>query len=140
VTAADQARLVLDASALVDVLLRTPNGRWFRDRLDWNRRFYAPELLFVEVAQVLRSYELRKELSAERATTAFERMLAMPLSLVSTSELLPEAWTLRHHVIVPDASYVVLARRLGAILVTSDKRLAGTHNLGVATLTPPDEV
>ena len=77
--------------------------------------------------------------SIVRAEKAFDLMVAMPLSLVSTSDLLPEAWRLRHHITVSDACYVVLARRLGATLVTGDKRLARTHQLRVPTLSPSDD-
>ena len=138
-TASGRACTVLDASALVEVLLRSDKGRWFRQRLDWTEAFHAPELLVVEAAAVSRRYELRGEITAKRAEKAFDLMVAMPLSLVSTSDLLPEAWRLRHHITVSDACYVVLARRLGATLVTGDKRLARTHQLRVPTLSPSDD-
>lgn len=42
---------------------------------------------------------------------------------------------------VPDAVYIVIARRLGCVLLTGDHRLAGAPNLGVtittACPTPP---
>ena len=107
-TASGRACTVLDASALVEVLLRSDKGRWFRQRLDWTEAFHAPELLVVEAAAVSRRYELRGEITAKRAEKAFDLMVAMPLSLVSTSDLLPEAWRLRHHITVSDACYVVL--------------------------------
>lgn len=137
-TTAERAPTVLDASALVELLLRSPRGQWFRSRLDWTRGVHAPELLLVETAAVLRRYELRGEISAERADVAFERMVTLPLSLVSTSVLVPDAWALRHHITMNDACYVDLARRLHAVLVTGDGRLARAHQLGVATLAPPD--
>ena len=64
-------------------------------------------------------------------------MLDLPVFLVSTAALLAEAWALRHAVTVNDACYVVLARHLGATLVTGDLRLARTPQLDVPTLVPP---
>ena len=129
--------LVLDASAMVELVLRSPEGRWLRSRLDWGQGVHAPELVQTEAASVLRRYELRGALPAERVTVAFRRMLDLPVFLVSTAALLPEAWALRHAVTVNDACYVVLARHLGATLVTGDLRLARTPQLDVPTLVPP---
>lgn len=75
-----QAHTVLDASALIEVLLRTDAGQWFRDRLGWTQEFHAPELVVVEAAAVLRRYELRAAIFAERADVAFDRMIAIPMS------------------------------------------------------------
>jgi predicted nucleic acid-binding protein len=46
--------------------------------------------------------------------------------------MLSEAWTLRDNVTVADALYVVLARHVGAELVTLDAKLAAAPSLGVA--------
>lgn len=36
---------------------------------------------------------------------------------------------------VPDAVYIVIARRFGCVLLTGDHRLAGAPNLGVTITT-----
>jgi predicted nucleic acid-binding protein len=64
-------------------------------------------------------------------------MLDLPVFLVSTAALLPDAWTLRQAITVNDACYVVLARHLRATLVTGDLRLARAPQLDVPTLVPP---
>jgi predicted nucleic acid-binding protein len=46
--------------------------------------------------------------------------------------LLAAAWDLRHNLALRDALYVTLARRLGALLVTADARLAEAPALGIA--------
>lgn len=135
-TSAAATPLVLDASAMVELVLRSPQGRWLRSRLDWAQGVHAPELVQTEAASVLRRYELRGALPAARIAVAF-RMLDLPVFLVSTAALLPEAWALQHAVTVNDACYVVLARHLGATLVTGDLRLARTPQLDVSTLVPP---
>ena len=60
--------IVVDASAILEVLLRTT------DALDWlldsAESLHAPHLLDVEIAQVVRRYEARGELSAERGEEA----------------------------------------------------------------------
>ena len=45
--------------------------------------------------------------------------------------LVGEAWTLRHNLTPDDAFYVVLARQLGATLVSTDERLKRVPNLDV---------
>lgn len=48
--------------------------------------------------------------------------------------LIDEAWTLRSNLIVHDAVYVVLARHLGAPVLTGDRKMAGAPNTGVQFL------
>jgi predicted nucleic acid-binding protein len=45
--------------------------------------------------------------------------------------LLTAAWGLRHNLALRDALYVSLARRLKAVLVTADVRLAEAPALGI---------
>lgn len=45
-----------------------------------------------------------------------------------------EAWALRHNLTPYDALYVVLARQLGATLVSTDERLKRAPNLGLQVL------
>jgi predicted nucleic acid-binding protein len=128
--------LVLDTSAAVEMVLRTPQGRWLRERLDWRDGVHAPELLHVEGVGVLRRYEVRGALNPERAALAFRRLLGLPVLLTGTTPLLEEAWTLRANDTVADACYVVLARHLHATLVTADGRLGRAPLLGIETLVP----
>jgi len=95
--------LVLDTSAAVEMVLRTPQGRWLRERLGWRDRVHAPELLHAEGAGVLRRYEVRGALNPERAALALRRLLGLPVLLTGTTPLLEEAWTLRANVTVADA-------------------------------------
>ena len=98
-----------------------------------------PKLMQVEALAVLRRYELRGAVSPQRAAVALRRLLDLPVLLTGTASLLEEAWALRANITVPDACYVVLARHLGATLVTADTRLARSPKLGIEALVPPGE-
>lgn len=66
-----------------------------------------------------------------RADDALARLLSMPVTVSRSSLLISEAWDYRSNLIVHDAVYVVLAKHLGAVLLTGDHRLAGAPNLPV---------
>ena len=60
--------IVVDASALLALLLRTPRAEALEERLPAKgESLHAPALIDLEVLQVLRRYEARRELSAQRA-------------------------------------------------------------------------
>ncbi|MGQ0431873.1 MAG: type II toxin-antitoxin system VapC family toxin [Microthrixaceae bacterium] len=113
-------RLVLDAAAGVELLLRTETGQRLGDRLPSDAEEWVPEVYFAEVAATLRRAELAGRLTPERASVALDDLLAGPLRRVQVKALLPEAWTLRHNVTITDALYVVLARHLADALVGGD--------------------
>lgn len=129
-------RLVLDASAGVELVLRTPIGRQLEARLPRGATVWVPEHYFVEVAAVLRRSELNDRFPSPRIQVALGRLLTAPLNRVSVAPLLPEAWVLRHNLTVADALYVVVASHLEAALVTTDQRLAAAPALQVETITP----
>ena len=114
--------IVLDASALLELLLRSNVGERIGERiLVESERLYAPQLIDVEVAQVLRRYWLAEQITASRAQEAFEDLLALPLFRYPHHIFLERIWELRQDLTAYDAAYLVLAEALDAKLVTCDK-------------------
>lgn len=93
-----------------------------------------PQHYFVEVSAGIRRAEQRGDIPTEQATVAFAELTTTPMQPVSITPLLNEAWRRRGHLTVADAIYVVLAEHLDAALVTTDRRLAGSPGLTVATI------
>jgi predicted nucleic acid-binding protein len=119
--------IVVDASAMLEVLLGTETGARVEDRLlSGGKSLHAPHLLDVEVAQVLRRYAAAGELSPERGREALTDLADFPLHRYAHDFLLPRIWELRHSVTAYDATYLALAETLIAPLVTCDARLAST--------------
>jgi predicted nucleic acid-binding protein len=117
--------IVVDASALLEVLLRTPAAARVEQRLfDAPQTQHAPHLLDVEVAQVVRRYAARGEIDGERGRAALVDLADFPLRRYPHGFLLPRIWELRHNLTAYDAAYVALAEALDAPLLTRDQRLA----------------
>lgn len=117
--------IVVDASALLEVLLRTPLGLRLEDRLlGADESLHAPHLIDVEVAQVLRRFAAAGDLTAERGLAALSDLAEWPLSRYAHEPLLERVWQLRQNVTAYDAVYLALAEALEAPLVTCDRRLA----------------
>jgi predicted nucleic acid-binding protein len=122
--------IVVDASAVLEVLLNTPVAARVAERLFGpGETLHAPHLLDIEVAQVLRRYALAGELDAVRGREALEDLADLRLTRYPHDVLLRRIWELRRNLTAYDAAYVALAEALGAPLVTRDAALAspGTH-------------
>jgi len=116
--------IVLDASATVDWFLQTAAGQKIEARIySHNDSLHAPHLLDLEVAQVLRRLVREGTLPARRADEAVQDLLDLRISRYPHSVLQPRIWQLRHNLSAYDAAYVVLAEKLGAALITRDRRL-----------------
>ena len=122
--------IVLDASAVVDWLLQTSAGRRIEQRIySRDESLHAPHLIDLEVAQVLRRLVREGTVPANRAEDAIDDLVDLRLTRYPHFVLLPEVWRLRNNLSAYDAAYVVLARKLGAVLVTRDARLASASGL-----------
>ena len=117
--------IVLDASALVELLLGTSLGRSIATRIaDPEVSLHAPHLADVEVAQALRRYVREGELDAGSAASALEDLRALDVQRHSHEPLLDRVWALRENLTAYDAVYVALAEALDTTLLTCDGRLA----------------
>ncbi|HEY3797116.1 MAG TPA: type II toxin-antitoxin system VapC family toxin [Caulobacteraceae bacterium] len=117
--------IVVDASALLEVLLRTPAAQTIEAHLlGATSGLHAPHLLDVEVAQVIRRHVAHGYVSADRARASLDELRGMPLTRYPHVALLPRVWELRHNLSAYDATYVALAEALDAPLLTRDRRVA----------------
>lgn len=117
--------IVTDASAVLEVLLRTPAGETIgEDLLAPGETLHAPHLIDLEVTHVLRRLEVRGELAPRRALLALKTFAAIRLSRYPHEMLLPRIWELRKNLTAYDAAYIALAEVLDAPLFTCDRSLA----------------
>ncbi len=117
--------IVVDASALLEALLRTPVAKVLEERLlDPRETLHAPHLLDIEVAQVIRRYAANGEISSERGRVALADLADFPINRYPHDFLLPRIWDLRNNLTAYDAAYIALAEALKAPLLTRDQRLA----------------
>lgn len=117
--------IVVDASALVDLLLPTDNAGTVAARLlDSDEPLAAPHLVDVETAHALRRYVRFGELDNREGRKAIDDLADLPIRRYPHEILLPRVWDLQHNLTAYDAVYVALAELLDAPLVTRDRRLA----------------
>ena len=127
--------IVVDASALIEVLLRTPAASAIENLLFApGQTLHAPHLLDIEVAQVIRRYAAKGEIDGERGRAALTDLSDLPMQRYPHDFLLPRVWELRNNLAAHDAVYVALAEALGATLLTRDRGLAAAarHHARVA--------
>jgi predicted nucleic acid-binding protein len=120
--------LVVDASAITELVLGRPAGRAVEERLrDHDFDLHAPHLLDVEVLSALRRVVATGDASPDRAGEAVADLLDLPLARYPHDALVPRIWELREHFSASDATYVALAEVItgdGVPLLTADARLA----------------
>ena len=127
-------RIVLDASAAVNIILRTDRARSLIEVLESGQLVIAPTLYQIEIANTLWKYVRAGEFEKETAFSRYEEAQALIDSFERDEHLAEEALSaaIRLNHPVYDLLYVVLARRHGCKVLTVDKRL-------IALLTEMDE-
>lgn len=130
--------IVLDASALVDVLVDQPHSAWLLDELrSHSGEVIAPAHQPAEVLSAIARLERSGTLTEDTAREALAAASSLPQLLVTPSAaLLRRAFELRGRIRVLDGLYVAMAEDRGVPLLTSDARLVRT-NPPCQILVPP---
>lgn len=132
--------IVLDASAVVELLLGTATGLIVAERIDDPAvGLHVPHLVDVEVAQALRRFVRDGDLEARDAAAALDEFRALDFQRHAHEPLLTRVWALRQNLSAYDAVYVALAEVLDATLLTCDARLSRAPGTGsLVELIQPD--
>lgn len=116
--------VVLDAAAVVDVLLDNDHGRAARAHLESAQLFSVAHLdaeVFSALARLHRDNQLTADAVSERLALIADLDLdRLPIN----ASLLSAAWALRDNIAARDALYVAAAQSLSGKLLTTDDRLA----------------
>ncbi len=118
---------VVDASAIIDLLVRSDTGERVRRRLtgDTEATLVTVAHLDAEVFSGLARLNRASQLTAGEVEELLRRLSSLELRRVPiTGALLDAAWQMRHNIAARDALYVAAARDLGSALLTTDDRLA----------------
>jgi predicted nucleic acid-binding protein len=129
-------RIVCDASALTALLIDGGrDGKWVTKALT-GADLAAPSLVGFETANIVRRHELAGLISADQAAQAHADLLDLAIEHWPYELLATRAWQLRLNLSIYDASYVALAERLEATLVTLDRRIGRAPGPRCAISTP----
>lgn len=130
--------LVVDASALLEVLLRTPGAERLGADLV-TEPACAPDLIDAEVLHRLVTLGKHGAAGPEEVAARVRLLHDAPLVRVPTRQLLGTALPLTAALSGYDAVYVALPRSVRGTLVTADARLARTahRQFGVEVQTVP---
>ena len=130
--------VLVDASAIVDVLLRNAQGRTIERYLD-GRSLVTLAHADAEVLSALARLHRSGDLAAADVDERLRQLERLPMDRLPIDVAsLRTAWALRRNVAMRDALYVVAARAHGSKLITTDRRLrraAPDTTIGPADLT-----
>lgn len=119
--------IVVDTSALVDVLVERPSNVALCQRIGGAAELHAPHLIDIEFLNVLRRLVHGQALSIDAAAVAREQFEDLTIERYPHEPLRDRIWQLRDSLTAYDGAFVALGETLGLPLVTSDGRLARSH-------------
>lgn len=131
--------LVLDASAAVEICLRSDLGASVEKIAPMGTTWWVPDGIFdvdVEGNATLRQLELIGGMTGAQTVTARLRLANLRLRRRRVAFVADRAWSLRLNITSPDACYVALAELLGCALLTTDMKLVNAPTLPVPTIHP----
>ncbi len=118
---------VLDASAVIDLLVRSDDGERVRRCLagDADATLITVAHLDAEVFSGLARLHRAGDLATDEVDELLRRLARLEIRRVPISgALLDAAWRMRDNIAARDALYVAAARDLDCGLLTTDQRLA----------------
>ena len=128
----DGTALVLDASVVVELVLVTRTAAEIRRRLASPAiSLHSPELVDLEVLNVIRRHVQANRVAPDRATAAVRSLSQLDLQRHRHGPMLRRIWDRRSNLTAYDAAYVALAEILYGPLLTTDRRLARSPNLRI---------
>lgn len=118
-------RIVLDASAAANIILRTDLAPALIEKLGQGRLVIAPSLFHSEIANTLWKYVRCGDLSKDTALARYAEAVGLVDAFEADEAIATEALSaaIRYSHPVYDLLYVILARRHGCRVLTVDKRL-----------------
>lgn len=118
-------RLVIDCSVAAKWFVPEEGSEIAARLRGPSHQLLVPDLLFAEVGNVMWKRVRKGELSADDASEIASVLLRLPLRSYGSAYLLREAVSLAVEagLTVYDSLYLSLARRIGASLVTADRKL-----------------
>ena len=122
----------LIAAALID---SGPRGAWAENVLALGS-LHAPELMLVEVSNILRRLEGSGQIATPEANGAQEDLMLLEVELLPFAPFADRVWELRRNVTSYDAWYVAIAEALELPLATLDKRLSRSTGVACKFLLP----
>lgn len=122
---------MIDASAALEVLLKSPAGERLLDRLEDGAAAHVPHLIDVEIAHALRRHVLHHTVGAGRAEACLALWRQLDIERHPHENLLERIWRWRANLTAYDATYVALAEVLDEPLVTADHRLAAAPGIPI---------
>ncbi len=118
----DMAEVVVDASAVVDLLLGNALGKLVATRLAGNE-LHAPAHLDAECLSAFGRLHRAGDLTAVTVEGMLSHLGSAPIARHPVGELITGAWQRRANLRLADALYVELANQLGIAMLTTDMRL-----------------
>ena len=127
--------VVVDASTIVALLVDGGDDGAWAESVVADGDLAAPQLLHVEVANVLRRAAAAGDISDDVASLAHADLLDLRIALVAYAPCAERTWAMRHNLTSYDAWYAAVAELLDAPLATLDARLANAPGIGCEILT-----
>ena len=116
--------LVVDTSAVIEVLASSQPNQALARRLAGDDDLQAPHLIDVEILHTLRRLTFMEKLSQRRADDVRADYRELAITRYPQFPFSDRIWQLRDNLTPYDAAFVVLAETLEAALITCDRRLA----------------
>lgn len=124
--------MIIDASVVAAAFFPEKYSEAAREILLADAVLYAPDLIHAELASVVWKRYRRGEIDEEEAAGVLADMLDLPLEIIPSQELVPEALALAMQTdrTVYDCLYVALAVQKKTVMVSGDQRLVNSLAAG----------